>query len=124
MKKREKNFTDKHRLLEDQCPQSSDPYESLITKDKYVLFVNSFRPPDEEVPMNHYYYSRNFDGGMNFFRLHRVYYLHTDEEGCGVRHSLYWWKKIEVKSHCVAAMKQFIDSLASAEEFIVKKVEA
>lgn len=93
-----------------------DAYSSLKKDGQLILFVNSKEPPHEEIPLNHYYYKQDGDK-THFCRLYRIVYR-QDKDGFSVDHSLYDWQSIQVKSHCVAAMKQFIDSLKSAEEFL------
>ena len=91
----------------------TNPYVTLKTDGKLALFVNSEEPPYEESPLNQYYY--RLDGkDYRFYRLHRVGWLRED----AVKYSLLDWREVKVKDHCVAAMKQFIDSLASAKEFL------
>lgn len=103
--------------------EEANPYASLSTNGRFTLFVNSESDPEKEVPLDHYYY-KSEDGNYNnmtFFRLYRAFYLQTDDSGLGVMHSLYYWKEVKIKNHCIPSLKLLIDSLLSVEEFIKQK---
>lgn len=95
----------------------NNPYSSLKTNNRFTLFVNSETPPDSETPLDHYYYVSE-KNGYRFFRLYRLTYV-QQEDGVGVKHSLYDWREVKVKEYCHAALKQFCDSLKSVEAFLV-----
>ena len=88
-------------------------YAQLEHEGRFAMFVNSSTPPEKEVPLHHYRYVQ--DGHeFDFFRLYRITYL----MGGYVNTSLYDWKRIEVKEHCVAALVHLIDSFAALREFV------
>jgi len=92
-------------------------FEFVEEKDKSALFVNSEKPPEKSIPLNSYKYQEANRDDICFFRLHRDYYP-FEIDGAGVNYSLLTWYEIKVKSHCVPAMKQMIDSMKGMEEFI------
>lgn len=91
-----------------------NPFTLVKTEKMTTLFVNSEVPPYKETPLNHYEYSTDIDGKLRFFRLYSVEYLQEES----IRHSVMVWYPIMVKSHCVATMKQLIDSMKGASALI------
>ena len=101
----------------------SNPFSELKTDGKFTLFVNSEEPPFAENPLNVYSYQENYSSiGIAFFRLYRISY-EQEKDGVSVIHSLYDWKQIKVKKHCVNGMKQLIDSMMSAIEFLESAID-
>ena len=100
------------------CKQEEqiESYKTLTDKNGDItLFVNSWEKPHRETPLDHYHYYKT-GNEYDFFRLYRVTWL---KDGL-VEYSIYDWRPVEIKNHCVAAMKQLIDSMRAAEEFVKK----
>jgi hypothetical protein len=90
-----------------------DLFSKLETDGKLVLFVNSELPPDNEIPLDYYRYCQ--DGqDISFQRLYRLEYVQDGQ----ITHSLLNWRPVEVKSHCQQALKQLVDSMKGAKEFL------
>lgn len=96
----------------------NNPYTSLASNSKYVLFVNSLEPPHKEIPLDHYYYKTGFSGNNTYFyRLHRIIYVQKIE-GVDITHELLDWRAIDVQPNCIEAFKQLCDSMKSIKNFL------
>jgi hypothetical protein len=90
-----------------------ESYREIKTDNTYALFVNSEEPPHREIPLDFYKYINNSEE-PRFFRLYEIFYLRDE----AIEYRLLDWKEIYVKSYCVDAAKQLIDSMKGIQAFI------
>jgi hypothetical protein len=90
----------------------------IRTEKLTALFVNTKDPPDESKPLHSYQYS-TVGGELTFFRLHlQTYYVKSECGEYSMSYNLLEWMVVEVKPHCQTALKQLVDSMKGAGEFL------